>query len=273
MPVARWDSSSSSSTSAGWTRTASTSPSTRSRKVPEPVARPLPGRLARRTDRRHATTSSRASRCSSTWSRTKRARPSANLCAVADRVLFSSSPLDYAEATHVNVRPPEAWAADFAAHGFFRNLDYDATYLTPWAVLYERRSDDPGDIVRALRACADAHGSRDPPTARERVEDVARARSRWRQRAGATRRTAPSSSVRVEDLAVAAPRDARLRRRARGGARRSAGADRVLPRACSPGKDAAAREYERVDRVEGVPRDAEGAVAVSPGARLHRSLT
>ena len=73
----------------------------------------------------------------------------ANLCAVADRVLFSSSPLDYAESTHVNVRPPEAWAADFAAHGFFRNLDYDATNLTPWAVLYERRSDDPGDIVRA----------------------------------------------------------------------------------------------------------------------------
>jgi hypothetical protein len=72
-----------------------------------------------------------------------------NLCAVTDRVLFSSSPLDYSEATHVNVRPPEAWASDFAAHGFFRNLDYDATYLTPWAVLYERRSDDPGDIVRA----------------------------------------------------------------------------------------------------------------------------
>jgi hypothetical protein len=72
-----------------------------------------------------------------------------HLGAVTDRVLFSSSPSDYVEATHVNVRPPESWAADFAAQGFFRDLDFDATFITPWAVLYVRGSGSPRDIVRA----------------------------------------------------------------------------------------------------------------------------
>jgi SAM-dependent methyltransferase len=72
----------------------------------------------------------------------------ANLCAASDRVLFSSSPSDYAEPTHLNVQPPENWSAEFAAHGLFRNLDHDASYIAPWSVLYERQSADPRDLVR-----------------------------------------------------------------------------------------------------------------------------
>jgi SAM-dependent methyltransferase len=71
-----------------------------------------------------------------------------NICQVTDRVLFSSSPDHYAEPTHVNVRPAESWSALFAAEGFFRNLEYDASYLTPWALLYERRPADPAELVR-----------------------------------------------------------------------------------------------------------------------------
>ena len=72
----------------------------------------------------------------------------ANLCAASDRVLFSSSPSDYAEPTHLNVQPPEYWSAEFAEHGFFRNLDHDASYIAPWSVLYERQSAEPRDLVR-----------------------------------------------------------------------------------------------------------------------------
>jgi hypothetical protein len=75
-------------------------------------------------------------------------RALANLCAASDRVLFSSSPLDYSEPTHVNVRPTEDWSVEFARHGFFRNLDVDASFVTPWAVLYERSSDATADLVR-----------------------------------------------------------------------------------------------------------------------------
>jgi hypothetical protein len=76
------------------------------------------------------------------------ARAIEQLCAVTDRVLISSSPHDYSEPTHVSVRPPEEWAALFAGQGFVRDLDFDATFLTPWAALY-RRSDAPlPEVVR-----------------------------------------------------------------------------------------------------------------------------
>jgi SAM-dependent methyltransferase len=64
-----------------------------------------------------------------------------NLCHASDRILFSSSPNDYGEPSHVNVRPPERWSAQLAALGFLRNTDYDASYVNPWAVLYERREE------------------------------------------------------------------------------------------------------------------------------------
>ena len=60
-----------------------------------------------------------------------------NFCAHSKDILFSSTPLEFKEDTHFNVRPPEYWAQLFARHGFFRDFDYDPTpYLTPWAVRY-----------------------------------------------------------------------------------------------------------------------------------------
>lgn len=64
------------------------------------------------------------------------------LTAAADDILFSSSPTDHAEPTHLNVQPPEAWAAAFARRGFYRDADYDATFLTPWAARF-RKVDGP----------------------------------------------------------------------------------------------------------------------------------
>lgn len=69
-------------------------------------------------------------------------RAIANLCAHADDVLFSSSPDDFTEATHVNVQPPEYWAERFARHGLFHDLDFDASFVTRWAMRF-RRSDEP----------------------------------------------------------------------------------------------------------------------------------
>ena len=71
-----------------------------------------------------------------------------NICAHTDDVLFSSSPTDFGETTHVNVRPPEEWAEAFAREGFLRDLDYDASYITPWAVRYRRRSEPIPRVVR-----------------------------------------------------------------------------------------------------------------------------
>lgn len=62
----------------------------------------------------------------------------ANLCACTDAVLFSSTPYDFQEPTHINVQQPEYWAREFARHNFYRDLDIDASFLTAWAVLYRR---------------------------------------------------------------------------------------------------------------------------------------
>lgn len=72
----------------------------------------------------------------------------ANLCDASDRVLLSSSPFDYGEPTHLNVQPPEQWSALMAEHGFVRDLDYDASYLTPWATLYVRADKSVAELVR-----------------------------------------------------------------------------------------------------------------------------
>ncbi len=72
----------------------------------------------------------------------------ARLAELGDRLLFSSEPNDYAEPTHVNVQPPEAWSVLLAGSGMYRNLDVDVTYLTPWAALYERLDARPAEVLR-----------------------------------------------------------------------------------------------------------------------------
>lgn len=72
----------------------------------------------------------------------------ANLCRHSDDILFSSTPFDYKESTHFNVRPPEGWAESFARQGFYRDVDFDASFLTPWAVRFRRRVDPAHRLIR-----------------------------------------------------------------------------------------------------------------------------
>ena len=73
----------------------------------------------------------------------------ANLCAHTDDILFSSTPLDYMEATHLNVQPPEYWAERFARHGFYRDVEFDAAFITPWTARFRRSREPASRIVAA----------------------------------------------------------------------------------------------------------------------------
>lgn len=75
-------------------------------------------------------------------------RAIAVLCAASDDILFSSTPMDYYEATHFNVQQPEVWGELFARQGFFRDVDFDGTFLTPWAVRYRKQAVPVARIVR-----------------------------------------------------------------------------------------------------------------------------
>jgi hypothetical protein len=71
-----------------------------------------------------------------------------NFCRHSEDILFSSTPFDYKEATHFNVQPPEYWAELFARQGFFRDVDFDASFITPWAVRFRQKSEPLARMVR-----------------------------------------------------------------------------------------------------------------------------
>jgi hypothetical protein len=65
----------------------------------------------------------------------------ANICAHTSDVLFSSTPSNYKEATHVNVHPTHYWVEQFGRHGFFRDVDFDSGFLTPWAIRFRKHGE------------------------------------------------------------------------------------------------------------------------------------
>ncbi len=82
-------------------------------------------------------------------------RAIAGMTAAAPRVLFSSSPTDLSEPTHRTVRPPIFWLRAFAAHGFAPAPGFDAGFVAPHALLFER-------APPAARATADASSGPTP---------------------------------------------------------------------------------------------------------------
>jgi len=70
------------------------------------------------------------------------------LLSASDRIFFSSSPVDYGEATHVNVHQPEYWAVRFAELGFVRDVDaVNLLPAAPWASVFERRDASPLSLI------------------------------------------------------------------------------------------------------------------------------
>ena len=65
----------------------------------------------------------------------------ANLCRHSDTVLFSSTPDDFTERTHVNVQQREYWARLFFEQGFTDDINYRPRYLTPYASLFRKNTD------------------------------------------------------------------------------------------------------------------------------------
>lgn len=70
----------------------------------------------------------------------------ANLARHTNAVLFSSTPDDFREPSHLNVRPLEHWVALFARHGLFRDPDLDVDFVAPHALVL-RRAGQTGPIV------------------------------------------------------------------------------------------------------------------------------
>ncbi len=64
-----------------------------------------------------------------------------NLCKYTNNILFSSSPNDFDDITHVNVQQAEYWAKKFAQYNFYNRVDTDNTFLTSWTMLFTKEED------------------------------------------------------------------------------------------------------------------------------------
>jgi O-antigen biosynthesis protein len=62
-------------------------------------------------------------------------------------VLFSSTPDEFGDPTHLNVESPAYWSTLFESNGFIRDFAADASYLAPQAVLYRRSDVRVGEVV------------------------------------------------------------------------------------------------------------------------------
>ncbi len=69
----------------------------------------------------------------------------ANMTAVTDTVLFSSTPSDFTEPTHLNVRPVLYWLQLFRDCSFAPDADFDASFVSPQALLLRRSAVQPAD--------------------------------------------------------------------------------------------------------------------------------
>ena len=78
-------------------------------------------------------------------------RAIANLAAATDTILFSSTPSDFTEPTHINVHPPIGWIEQFAAVGFVPDLAFDAGFVAPHAMLLRRKPEPlPHEVATLL---------------------------------------------------------------------------------------------------------------------------
>lgn len=62
-----------------------------------------------------------------------------NITQYSDVILFSSTPDDFDEPTHLNVQPREYWVDLFEQSGFVPDRNYDASFLSLHAILFRRR--------------------------------------------------------------------------------------------------------------------------------------
>lgn len=65
----------------------------------------------------------------------------ANLCRLSDTIVFTSSPNDFTEPTHINVQQREYWGKLFARQDFFNDLDAIPSYITAYAVCFRKHKD------------------------------------------------------------------------------------------------------------------------------------
>lgn len=61
-----------------------------------------------------------------------------NICNAAQEVIFSSTPSDFNDDTHLNIKTASGWDRAFAEHQYYPDLHFDPLFITPHARHYKK---------------------------------------------------------------------------------------------------------------------------------------
>jgi len=61
------------------------------------------------------------------------------LCRHTDNIIFSSTPNDFNEPTHLNVQPMDYWVKLFSRFGFYRDILSDVSFISPQCMRFKKR--------------------------------------------------------------------------------------------------------------------------------------
>lgn len=132
-----------------------------------------------------------------------------NLCDSTDRILFSSTPYHYEDPTHINIKQPEQWSVEFARRGFFRDVNFDASFIEPWSALYVRRSYGIEEVVEHYDR-AHWYQSREIGRTREGIVELQGSLSRMEQAIAAHAGEVGGDPAEALDAAIAAARSEQM---------------------------------------------------------------
>lgn len=71
-----------------------------------------------------------------------------NICNATDLVIFSSTPFDYDEETHLSVHSVDYWVEQFAYQGFYHDVKFDCTFISVQAMLFRKGEKSKIDLIR-----------------------------------------------------------------------------------------------------------------------------
>ena len=70
------------------------------------------------------------------------------MCEATEDIIFSSTPFEYEEKTHISVHPTEFWVEQFAYNGFYHDIQYDCSYISIQAMRFKRVKKDTIELIR-----------------------------------------------------------------------------------------------------------------------------
>lgn len=70
------------------------------------------------------------------------------LCEATDDIIFSSTPFDYDEESHISIHTPEYWAEQFAYNGFYHDVQYDCSYIAVQTMRFRKVEKSKIDLIR-----------------------------------------------------------------------------------------------------------------------------